>query len=72
MLTGLAFLPFAVALAAGVHAGSHGLNRAGVRVPMASGFAAAAGGTLLLSTSLVCSSPASGSASSSCASPSPS
>lgn len=50
MLTGLAFLPFAVALAAGVHAGSRVLNRAGVRLPMASGFAAAGGGMLLLST----------------------
>ncbi|MFL5844445.1 MAG: MFS transporter [Solirubrobacteraceae bacterium] len=47
--TGLAFLPLAVALAAGVHAGSHALNHAGVRLPMAMGFAATAGGMLLLS-----------------------
>lgn len=47
--TGLAFLPLAVALAAGVHAGNHVLAHAGVRVPMAAGFAVAAGGALLLS-----------------------
>jgi EmrB/QacA subfamily drug resistance transporter len=49
METGLAFLPLAVALAAGVHVGSHVVTRAGVRIPMASGFAIAAGGMLLLS-----------------------
>ena len=49
MATGLAFLPFALALAAGVHAGSQLVTRAGVRIPMASGFAVAAGGMLLLS-----------------------
>ena len=43
--TGLAFLPLAVALAIGVHAGSHVLSHAGVRVPMAAGFAVAAAGT---------------------------
>ena len=47
--TGLGFLPLAVALAAGVHAGSHVLTHAGVRVPMAAGFATTAGGMLLLS-----------------------
>jgi hypothetical protein len=47
--TGLAFLPLAVALAAGVHVGNHVLMHAGVRVPMAIGFAAAAGGMLMLS-----------------------
>jgi EmrB/QacA subfamily drug resistance transporter len=47
--TGLAFLPLAVALAAGVHLGSHALGHAGIRIPMAAGFAAAAGGTLMLS-----------------------
>ena len=47
--TGLAFLPLAVALAAGVHVGSHVMTHAGVRVPMAAGFAGAAAGLLLLS-----------------------
>jgi EmrB/QacA subfamily drug resistance transporter len=47
--TGLAFLPLALALAAGVHAGSHVVTHAGVRTPMAAGFAIAAGGLLLLS-----------------------
>lgn len=49
MATGLGFLPLALALAAGVHVGSHVVTRAGVRIPMASGFAVAAGGMLLLS-----------------------
>ena len=49
MATGLAFLPLALALAAGVHVGSQVVTRAGVRIPMASGFAVAAGGMLLLS-----------------------
>jgi hypothetical protein len=49
LLTGLGFLPLAVALAAGVHAGQHVLQHAGLRLPMATGFAAAAGGMLLLS-----------------------
>ncbi len=47
--TGLGFLPLAVALAFGVHAGSHVLGHAGVRVPMAAGFTVAALGLLLLS-----------------------
>src|SRR5215203_6066037 len=47
--TGLSFLPLAIALAAGVHAGSHVMMHAGVRVPMAAGFAATAAGMLLLS-----------------------
>jgi len=47
--TGLGFLPLAVALAFGVHAGSHVLGHAGVRVPMAAGFGIAALGLLLLS-----------------------
>ena len=47
--TGLGFLPFAVAIAAGVHAGEHLISRAGVRLPLAAGFAIAAGGMLLLS-----------------------
>jgi EmrB/QacA subfamily drug resistance transporter len=49
MQTGLAFLPFAVAIAGGVHVGSHVLTHAGVRVPMAAGFAVVAGGMLVLS-----------------------
>ena len=36
-------------LAAGVHAGSHVMTHAGVRVPMVAGFAGAAAGLLLLS-----------------------
>jgi EmrB/QacA subfamily drug resistance transporter len=47
--TGLAFLPLALAAGAGAHAGSHLIAKAGVRMPMAAGFAVAAGGTLLLS-----------------------
>jgi EmrB/QacA subfamily drug resistance transporter len=47
--TGLAFLPLAAALGAGVHIGNHVLMHAGVRMPMATGFATTAGGTLLLS-----------------------
>ena len=35
--TGLAFLPFAVAIGAGVHAGRHLITHAGVRVPLAAG-----------------------------------
>jgi EmrB/QacA subfamily drug resistance transporter len=49
LLTGLGFLPLAVALAAGVHAGQHVLGHAGLRLPMAAGFLVAAGGMLLLS-----------------------
>ncbi len=49
LATGLAFLPFAVAIGAGVHAGSHVVTHAGVRLPLAVGFAVAAVGMLLLS-----------------------
>jgi EmrB/QacA subfamily drug resistance transporter len=49
LLTGLGFLPLAIALAAGVHAGQHLLQYAGLRPPMAAGFLTAAGGMLLLS-----------------------
>ncbi|QEC48771.1 MFS transporter [Baekduia soli] len=49
LTTGLAFLPLAVALGLGVHAGNHVLMHAGVRMPMAAGFAATAGGMVLLS-----------------------
>ncbi len=47
--TGLAFLPFAVAIGAGVHAAGHLITHAGVRIPLAAGFAIAAAGMLLLS-----------------------
>ena len=47
--TGLAFLPLAIALAAGVHVAGHVMTHAGVRAPMAAGFATAASGLLLLS-----------------------
>src|SRR3954462_10731153 len=47
--TGLAFLPFAVAIALGVHAAGHVLSHGGVRVPLAGGFAVTAAGMLLLS-----------------------
>src|SRR4051794_27890585 len=47
--TGLAFLPFAAAIGAGVHAAGHVIARAGVRAPLAGGFAIAAAGMLLLS-----------------------
>ena len=49
LATGLAFLPFAVAIGAGVHAGSHVITHAGVRIPLAAGFAVAAAGMLLFS-----------------------
>jgi EmrB/QacA subfamily drug resistance transporter len=49
LATGLAFLPFAVAIGGGVHAGSHVITHAGVRLPLAAGFAVAAAGMLLLS-----------------------
>jgi hypothetical protein len=48
--TGLAFLPMAVATAAGAHIGSNVVRRAGVRLPLAGAFALAAGGLLLLSS----------------------
>jgi EmrB/QacA subfamily drug resistance transporter len=47
--TGLAFLPFAVAIGGGVHAASHLITHAGVRIPLAAGFVIAAAGMLLLS-----------------------
>ena len=47
--TGLAFLPFVAAIGAGVHVAGHAISRAGVRVPLAAGFAIAAAGMLLLS-----------------------
>ena len=47
--TGLAFLPFAAAIGAGVHVAGHAITHAGVRIPLAAGFAIAAIGMLLLS-----------------------
>jgi EmrB/QacA subfamily drug resistance transporter len=47
--TGLAFLPFAVAIGVGVHAAQHLISHAGVRVPLTAGFAIAGAGMLLLS-----------------------
>jgi EmrB/QacA subfamily drug resistance transporter len=47
--TGLAFLPMAAALAAGVHVGSQLISHGGVRVPMAGALAVATGGMVLLS-----------------------
>jgi MFS family permease len=47
--SGLAFLPFAVAIGAGVHIASRLVTHAGVRIPLAAGFAIAAAGMLLLS-----------------------
>jgi len=46
--TGLAFLPLAIATGAGAHVGSQLVSHAGVRIPMASGFAVTALGMLLL------------------------
>jgi EmrB/QacA subfamily drug resistance transporter len=46
--TGLGFLPVAVAIGAGVHAGTHVVTHAGVRVPLAAALAVVAGGMLLL------------------------
>jgi EmrB/QacA subfamily drug resistance transporter len=46
--TGLAFLPIAFVIAGGAHLGSHLVRHAGVRVPMAGGFAVTGAGMLLL------------------------
>ncbi|MGZ4179654.1 MAG: MFS transporter [Solirubrobacteraceae bacterium] len=46
--TGLAFVPFAVVTAGGVHLGTHVINHHGVRAPLAGGFALTAGGMFLL------------------------
>ncbi len=47
--SGLAFLPFAAVIGVGVHVAGHVISRVGVRIPLAAGFAIAAGGLLLLS-----------------------
>ena len=49
LATGLAFLPLAVALAAGVHVASEMIDRAGVRSPRAGEFVVTAAGMVLLS-----------------------
>jgi MFS family permease len=49
LATGLAFLPMALAIGAGAHAGSQIVGRAGVRVPLAAAFGVTAAGMLLLS-----------------------
>ena len=48
LATGLGFLPFALAIGAGVHAGTHVVSQRGVRAPLAGGFAIAAAGMFLL------------------------
>jgi EmrB/QacA subfamily drug resistance transporter len=49
LATGLAFLPFAAAIGAGVHVASQLIDHAGVRIPLAGGFLVTAAGMLLLS-----------------------
>ena len=48
LVTGLAFLPFAVVPGIGAQLGSRAISRPGVRIPMAGGFAVTAAGMLLL------------------------
>jgi EmrB/QacA subfamily drug resistance transporter len=48
--TGLAFVPFAAVIGVGVHVARHLIERLGVRIPMASGFAVTAAGLFLLSS----------------------
>jgi EmrB/QacA subfamily drug resistance transporter len=49
LVTGLAFLPMALAVGAGAHVGGHVIGHGGVRAPMAFALAVASGGLLLLS-----------------------
>ena len=49
LVTGLAFLPMAVAVGAGAHAAGHVIGHGGVRTPMAVALAVTSGGLLLLS-----------------------
>ena len=49
LATGLAFLPLATAIVVGVHLANHLIHHAGVRVPLAAGFAVTAAGMVLLS-----------------------
>ena len=48
LVTGLGFLPFALATAAGVHVATHVIRQRGVRAPLAGGFAVAGAGMFLL------------------------
>lgn len=48
LATGVAFLPFALATAAGVHLATHLVRQRGVRAPLAGGFAIAAVGMFVL------------------------
>jgi EmrB/QacA subfamily drug resistance transporter len=48
LATGVGFLPFALAIGAGVHVATHLVSRRGVRAPLATGFAVAAAGMFLL------------------------
>jgi EmrB/QacA subfamily drug resistance transporter len=48
LVTGLAFLPFALATAAGVHLATHVISQRGVRAPLVGGFATTALGMFLL------------------------
>jgi EmrB/QacA subfamily drug resistance transporter len=48
LMTGLAFIPLALAAGIGAHAAGHVVGRHGVRVPLASAFAIAAAGMALL------------------------
>jgi len=48
--TGLAFVPFAAVIGVGVHVARQLIERLGVRIPMAAGFAVTAGGLLVLSS----------------------
>jgi EmrB/QacA subfamily drug resistance transporter len=49
LLTGLAFLPMAIAVGTGAHLGGHVIGHGGVRTPMAMALGVTAGGLLLLS-----------------------
>jgi EmrB/QacA subfamily drug resistance transporter len=49
LVTGLAFVPFALATGAGVHVATRVIRQRGVRGPLAAGFAVAAGGMFMLS-----------------------
>ena len=49
LVTGLAFLPLALAVGAGAHAGTHVIEHGGVRLPMALALSVTAGGLVLLS-----------------------
>jgi hypothetical protein len=48
LATGIGFLPLALAIGAGVHAGTHVIRQRGVRAPLAGGFAITAVGMFLL------------------------